>query len=186
MQPAGKVAHGGVDAHQGRLRQLLPLQRLQKGFGHRDEPFLGPIVLVEVLVEAEETLQVAAPSLQGGLRAPGGFSHQVDGSQLDQAVFCPLDMRPNVMGWIPWQNQDGIRIRDTAFCRGLWHRCFCPKIAYSSRNGGYTTDTLYHRQGRHARPRATRQAGGAWPLQTGYGRSGRQTRCWCQRPSPLC
>ena len=71
VQSAGEMPHGGVDAHQGRLRQLLllppgclrellPLQRLQKGFRHRHIPFLGLVMLVEVIVERQEALQVAA------------------------------------------------------------------------------------------------------------------------------
>ena len=34
VQPAGEVAHRGVDAHERGLRQLVPLQRFQKGFGY--------------------------------------------------------------------------------------------------------------------------------------------------------
>ena len=68
MQPARKVAHGGVDTRQRGLRQVLAGQRFQERLGHGDEPRVGPIMVVEVLVEDEEALQVAALGVQGRLR----------------------------------------------------------------------------------------------------------------------
>ena len=55
-------------------------------------------MLVEALVETEEALQVTAFGIEGGLRVPGRFRHQVEGGELYQAVFCLLNMRQNVMG----------------------------------------------------------------------------------------
>jgi hypothetical protein len=105
VQPAGEVAHRGVDTHKRGLRQPLPLQRFQECLGHRHKPFLGPVMFVEVLVEGQEALQVAAFGIEGGVGMPGGFGHQVDSGEFHQAVFCLLDMRQNVMGWILSQNQ---------------------------------------------------------------------------------
>jgi hypothetical protein len=64
---AGEVAHRGVDADEGGLGEVLPPQVFEKGLGHRDESFVRPVIAVELVVEGEEALQVAALRVQGGL-----------------------------------------------------------------------------------------------------------------------
>ena len=68
MQPAGKVPYRGIDAHQRGLRQPLLVQCFQKCFRHGDKPLVRPVMLVELLVEGEETLQVAVLGINGRLR----------------------------------------------------------------------------------------------------------------------
>ena len=98
MQPAGKVPHRGIDAHQRGLRQPLLLQRFQKSLRHGDKPLVRPVMLVELLVEGEEALQVAVLRIDGRRGLSGNLGDQVHGGQVTQAVFGRLDMRHNVMG----------------------------------------------------------------------------------------
>src|SRR5207245_8220825 len=51
VQPAGEMAHRGIDTHERGLRQLLPLQRLQERLGHGDKPLVRPVMRVEMLIE---------------------------------------------------------------------------------------------------------------------------------------
>ena len=92
MQPAGKVPHRGINAHERGLRQPLLLQRLQKSFGHGDKPLIRPVMLVECLVEGEEPLQVALLGLDRRLRLSGDLGHEVHVCQVTEARFCRLDM----------------------------------------------------------------------------------------------
>ena len=98
MQPAGKVPHRGIDAHQRGLRQPLLLQCFQKCLGHGDKPLVRPVMLVERLVEGEEPLQVAVLGLDRRCGLSGNLGDQVHGGQMTQAVFGRLDMHRNVMG----------------------------------------------------------------------------------------
>ena len=72
------MPHGGIDAHQRCLRQPFFLQVLQKRLGHGDEPFLRPVVAVEVLIEGKKALQVAPLGIKGGLRLPGDLGNEID------------------------------------------------------------------------------------------------------------
>ena len=94
VQPAREVAYGSVNTRQRGLRQLLPLQRFQERLGHRDKPRIWPIMVVEVLVEGQKALEVAAFGVEGGLRMPSRFRHQVDGGEFRQAVFLPVRCAP--------------------------------------------------------------------------------------------
>jgi hypothetical protein len=66
---------------------------LQEGLGHRDEPFFRPVMAVEVLIEGEEALQVAPLGRQGLLGLPGDFGHQVEGSEVTEAILGGFDLR---------------------------------------------------------------------------------------------
>jgi hypothetical protein len=91
IKPAGEMPHCGIDPHQRGLRQALALQMRQKRLDHRHEPFRRPGMTVEVVVEAEEALQVAARGIEGGFGLPGDLGHQVERGRVARAVFRVLD-----------------------------------------------------------------------------------------------
>src|SRR5262249_26888284 len=119
----------------GKKAGELPVQRFQESFGDRDKPLLRPVMFVEALVEGEEALQVAPFGIEGGLRMPCRFRHQVDGSEFDQAVFCLLRMRQNVMGWILSQTQRGVSCTYSIMWRGIRHGGYPRSSAYSIPQG---------------------------------------------------
>jgi hypothetical protein len=60
---------------------MLPPQVFQESFGHRDEPFLRPVVATELVVEHQGAVEAAALGVQGGLRLAGSFGCYVEGGE---------------------------------------------------------------------------------------------------------
>jgi hypothetical protein len=56
VEPAGEVAHGGVDADQRGLGETLSPELFEKSFGDRDEPFLRAVVAAELVIEGEKAV----------------------------------------------------------------------------------------------------------------------------------
>src|SRR2546421_10925916 len=97
MEPAGEVAHGGVDADQRGLGETLPPEVFEKGLRHRDEPFLRPVVAAEMVVEGEEAREVAVLGVEGSLGLAGDFGLEVEFRQVGERRFRGLDKGWNVM-----------------------------------------------------------------------------------------
>jgi hypothetical protein len=92
------MPYGGTDAHKRGLGQELSPVVFQEGLGHRDEPFVRPVVAVEVMIEGEEALQVAALGVQGGLRLASDFDREIEGGKISKMIFGGLEEGRNVMG----------------------------------------------------------------------------------------
>jgi hypothetical protein len=73
VEPAGEVAHRGVDADQRGLGEASSPEVFHEGLGDRDEPLLRPVVTIQLLIAGEETVEVAALGIEGGLGLASDF-----------------------------------------------------------------------------------------------------------------
>ena len=89
------------------LGEALPPEVLQEGFGHRDKPFLQPVVAVEVVVEGEEAVEVAVLGVESGLRLARHFGREVEHHQVGERRFRGLEEGWHVMGENSWHHQGG-------------------------------------------------------------------------------
>jgi hypothetical protein len=96
------VAYGGIDADQRGLGEALPPEVFQEGLGHRDEPFVRPVVPVDLVVEGEEAVPIATLGVEGSLGLAGHFGDEVELGQVGQRVLDGLDG-----GWKLWDRFDG-------------------------------------------------------------------------------
>src|SRR5262249_11162260 len=72
VRPAGEVAHTGIHATHGRLRQPLIVKKaFQERARHRDMPVTRVIMPKELVIEGEETGDIAALGLLRPARLPG-------------------------------------------------------------------------------------------------------------------
>ena len=125
---------------------------------------------VEVLVEGEEALQVAALGVQRGLRAPRGLGQEGHGGQCCEALGGLLQTPHNLMGWILCAaKQRRLSIHRSRLSLDFPHSFFKSTGVYSAHKGGYATDTVYHSPCRHARPLR-------------HGRETRRAACRCGPP----
>ena len=58
----------------------------------------NPVMAVELAVEGEEALEVAARGVERGSQLAGDFRDEVEGGELGEAGFGGLDEGRNVMG----------------------------------------------------------------------------------------
>jgi hypothetical protein len=98
VEPAGNMPHGGIDTDEGGLGEALPPEVFQEGLGHRDEPFLRPLVAVELVIEGEEAVEVTVLGIEGGLRLARHFGRELECGQVRQTFLRGLDKDWNVMG----------------------------------------------------------------------------------------
>jgi hypothetical protein len=98
-EPVGEVAHRRIDANHGGLGEALPPEVFEKSLGRRDKSLVLPTMIVELVIESEEALQVAALGAEGGLGVGGDFGHEVD-LGVRQACLGRFNDGGNVMGWI--------------------------------------------------------------------------------------
>jgi hypothetical protein len=71
---------------------------LRKVPGHRHKPLLRPAIAVEVMIEGQEAVQVAALGIQGALRLAGGFGDEVECGEIGEMGFGAFNGGWNVMG----------------------------------------------------------------------------------------
>ena len=88
VEPKCELAYRGIDADQRGLGQALPQELCQEGSGHGDEPLLGVVMAVELLLEGQRAIEVTALGVAGGLGLIGHFGGQVESGQIPQTISC--------------------------------------------------------------------------------------------------
>jgi hypothetical protein len=76
---------------------LIPLT-YQPGTLHAPRSLQNPVMAVELAIEGEEALELAALGVERGWRLAGDFRGEVEGGELGEAGFGGLDEGQNVMG----------------------------------------------------------------------------------------